>query len=103
VKKMESIICKKCGEDLTDIAEEEKNAELIMIVCSCGHRTKGPAYPKFRRFQPHKAELNADEINMVLVLNRVVPKDVSDFMNLEFGSKYGDFIRKLSRGSRGYD
>jgi len=100
---MESIICKKCGEDLTDIAEEEKNAELIMIVCSCGHRIKGPKYPTFKRFRPYKAELNADEIKMVLALSRVVPKDVSEFMGLEFGSKYGDFIRKLSRGYRGYD
>jgi hypothetical protein len=97
---MDSIICEKCGEE-TDVSEE--GAQLIMVVCSCGHRIKGPKYPKFKRFQPHKAELNADEINMVLALNRVVPKDVSEFMNLEFGSKYGNFIRKLSRGSRGYD
>jgi len=100
---MESIICEKCGEDLTDVAEEEDNAELIMIVCSCGHRTKGPAYPKFKRFRPYKAELNADEIKMLLALDRILPKDVSEFMEIEYKGEYGRFIRKLSRGYRGYD
>ena len=100
---MESIICKKCGEDLTDIAEEEKNAELIMIVCSCGHRTKGPAYPKFSRFRPHKAELNAHEIKMLLALDRILPKDVSEFMEIEYEGEYGQFIRKLSRGYKGWE
>ena len=73
MKKMESIICEKCGEE-TDVSEEGE--QLIMVVCSCGHRNKGPAYPKFSRFRPHKAELNAYEIKMLLALDRILPKDV---------------------------
>ena len=97
---MESIICEKCGDE-TDVSEEGQ--QLIMVVCSCGHRIKGPAYPKFERFQPHKAELNAHEIKMLLALDRILPKDVSEFMEIEYEGEYGNFIRKLSRGYRGYN